>query len=265
VQHVNRARTNKGVDYENEYVKVFEFAPDGRISSVWEYLDSLYASTAFTPPAGRAPALSVDELLTTTRAVRKRLDLERPVERDVVLECLQLAFQAPNGSNGQDWGWVLVDDPALRRELAELYRAGMRDHIARDRSGEATDAAPADPRMSASVQYLAEHLEQVPVLVVPTIARRYGGATTFQQASRWGSVLPAVWSFMLALRSRGLGSAWTTIHLYREREAAELLGIPHDDHTQAGLFPVAYTKGTDFHPADRSRSEQRVGWNRWPG
>jgi nitroreductase len=105
----------------------------------------------------------------------------------------------------------------------------------------------------------------VPVLVVPTVARRYGGTTTFQQASRWGSILPAVWSFHLALRSRGLGSAWTTIHLYREREAAELLGIPYGEHFQAGLFPVAYTKGTDFRPADRARSEARIGWNRWSG
>jgi hypothetical protein len=118
--------------------------------------------------------------------------------------------------------------------------------------------------MSRSVQYLAENMERVPVLVVPTIARRYGSTTTFQQASRWGSILPAVWSFQLALRSRALGSAWTTLHLYREREAAELLGIPQGDHTQAGLFPVAYTKGTDFQPADRSRSERRVGWNHWP-
>jgi len=208
--------------------------------------------------------LSVDEVLTTTRAVRRRLDLTRPVERSIVEDCLRLAFQAPNGSNGQDWSWVLVDDPAVRQQLAELYRAGMRDHIGRDRTGE-PEAAPSDPRMSASVQYLADNLERVPVLLVPTVARRYGSTTTFQQASRWGSILPAVWSFQLALRSRGLGSAWTTLHLYRERETAELLGIPFDAHTQAGLFPVAYTIGTDFSPADRRRSASRVGWNRWPG
>jgi nitroreductase len=206
--------------------------------------------------------LSIDEVLTTTRAVRRRLDLERPVDRSVVEECLQLAFQAPNGSNGQDWHWVLVDDPGLRQEMAELYRAGMADHAARDRSGESTPRS--DPRMTASVLYLAEHLARVPVLVVPTIGRRYGTTTTFQQASRWGSILPAVWSFQLALRSRGLGSAWTTIHLYREAEMAELLGIPLDQHAQAGLFPVAYTKGTRFVPADRDLSASRVGWNLFP-
>lgn len=208
--------------------------------------------------------LGIDELLTTTRAVRRRLDLERPVPRSLVEGCLDLAFQAPNGSNGQDWHWVLVDDPATKATLADLYRQGMRDHIARDRRGE-PPAGPSDPRISASVQHLAEHLERVPVLLVPTVARRYGTETTFQQASRWGSILPAVWSFMLALRSRGLGSAWTTIHLYREREVAELLGIPFEEHTQAGLFPIAYTTGTDFSPAARDRSRATIGWNRFTG
>lgn len=205
--------------------------------------------------------LGVDELLTTTRAVRRRLDLDRPVGRAVVEECLELAFQAPNGANGQEWHWVLVDDPDLRRRMADLYRAGLAAHHARDRTGE--EERPSSPRMGASVAYLVEHLHEVPVLVVPTIGRRYGTTTTFQQASRWGSILPAVWSFMLALRSRGLGSAWTTLHLYQEAEMAELLGIP-DGHTQAGLFPVAYTKGIDFRRADRHNSAPTVGWNRYP-
>jgi nitroreductase len=208
---------------------------------------------------------SFDEVLTTTRAVRRRLDLERAVPRTVVEQCLQLAFQAPNGANGQSWAWVLVDDPDIRSELARLYRLGMADHIGRDRTGEAIEGEAGDERMDVSVQYLADNFERVPVLVVPTVARRYGATTTFQQASRWGSILPAVWSFHLALRSRGLGSAWTTLHLYREQEAAELLGIPYGEHVQVGLFPVAYTLGTTFHQADRSRSAERVGWNRWPG
>jgi nitroreductase len=210
-------------------------------------------------------ALSFDEVLTTTRAVRRRLDLDRPVERTVVEDCLQLAFQAPNGANDQSWGWVLVDDAGIRGTLAGLYRQGMADHIARDRTGETIDTESHDERMSVSVQYLADNMELVPVLVVPTVARRYGGTTTFAQASRWGSVLPAVWSLHLALRSRGLGSAWTTLHLYREEEAADVLGIPYGEHIQVGLFPVAYTLGTTFRPADRSRSPGRVGWNHWPG
>jgi nitroreductase len=207
--------------------------------------------------------LTVDEVLSTTRAVRKRLDLDRPVPRATVEECAALAFQAPNGSNQQRWGWVCVDDPDLKRAMAQAYRGGMADHAARDRAGEepVDYSTPAAQRMGASVAYLADHLEQVPVLLVPTIAGRLDSASIFTQASRWGSVLPAVWSFMLALRSRGLGSAWTTIHLYREREMAEILGIPYDEVTQAGLFPIAYTIGTEFKAADRSTS--RVRWNRW--
>ena len=208
--------------------------------------------------------MTIDELLTTTRAVRRRLDLTRPVPRPLVEQCLQLAFQAPNGSNGQDWRWVLVDDPDQRREMAALYRQGMADHAARERTAEPYHH-PTSERTAASVAHLAQHMAEVPVLVVATIGRRYGDASTFQTASRWGSILPAVWSFHLALRSRGLGSAWTTIHLYREAEMAELLGIPHREQTQVGLFPVAYTIGTDFSPGDRELSEQTYGWNGYPG
>jgi nitroreductase len=207
--------------------------------------------------------LTNDELLTTTRTVRKRLDLQRPVARDVVEECLRIAFQAPNGQNRQDYGWVVVDDPALKAQMADLYRRGMEDHQHRDRSEEKDADFRSRPQISTSVQHLKEHMHEVPMLLVPTIGRRYGRTTSFQQASLWGSILPAVWNFMLALRARGLGSAWTTIHLYREEEMADLLGIPFPDQRQAGLFPIAYTIGTDFKPADRADSEQRIFWNRW--
>ena len=212
-----------------------------------------------------ARALTVDDLLTTTRSVRQRLDLDRPVERQTVEECLRIAFQAPTGSNQQDWGWVLVDDEATRAAMATLYRQGLADHQRRDRAGEveADRTTPAAQRMNRSVTYLLEHMQDVPVLLVPTIGARYGDGSTFALASKWGSILPAVWSFMLALRSRKMGSAWTTLHLYREREMAELLGIPHHEQTQVGLFPIAYTVGTEFRAADRSESEQRIFWNRW--
>jgi nitroreductase len=215
-------------------------------------------------PAATAPLdLTIDELLTTTRTVRRRLDLQRPVSRATVEECLRLAFQAPNGSNQQGWGWVLVDDRATKEAMAALYRAGLEDHRRGDTTGEI--AATPSPRRTSSVLHLLEHMPQVPVLVVPTVDTRYGSTTTFQQASMWGSVLPGVWSFMLALRSRGLGSAWTTLHLYREAEMAELLAIPYPENTQAGLFPIAYTIGTEFRPGDRAQSEQRIFWNRWAG
>ena len=211
--------------------------------------------------------LTPDELLTTTRSVRRRLDFDRPVERDVVEECLRIAFQAPNGSNLQQYDWVVVDDPGVRKEMAEIYRGGLDDQLAASAASTAASPYPKTPaqdRIGASVYYLVEHLQDVPVLVIPTVAGRMEQlATTFDQASRWGSVLPAVWNFMLALRSRGLGSAWTTLHLHREQDMAELLGIPYEGVTQAGLFPVAYTIGTDFKPADRSKSEESIHWNHW--
>jgi nitroreductase len=210
--------------------------------------------------------LTPDELLTTTRTVRKRLDLTRSVERATVEDCLQLAFQAPNGSNQQSWSWVVVDDADTRAEMARIYGDAMDGYVGRARPADEPKvdySSPAAQRISESVAYLREHLHEVPVLVVPTTRGRFEGAGIFDQASRWGSILPAVWSFMLALRSRGLGSAWTTLHLHREQEMAELLGIPYDRVTQAGLFPVAYTIGTDFKPGDRSSSDGSIRWNHW--
>jgi nitroreductase len=213
--------------------------------------------------------LTPEELLTTTRAVRKRLDLARPVERAVIETCLRLAFQAPNGSNQQTWGWLLVDDPATKSAMADIYRAALGDYVNRPRAPKSTDAprAAASPsaafqRMTESVMHLNAHLHEVPVLVVPTFHGRAEGHDVFVQASRWGSIAPAVWSFMLALRLHGLGSSWTTLHLLREREMGELLGIPPTE-TQAGLFPVAYTLGAEFRAADRAASEQQIRWNHW--
>jgi nitroreductase len=212
-------------------------------------------------------ALTTDELLTTTRTVRKRLDLTRPVPRDLVEECLRIGFQAPNGSNLQLYNWVLIDDPGIRAQVADVYRAGLQAQL--ELSATSTEPSPypdtpAQERISESVYYLIQHMQDVPVLVIPTIASRMDRATTvFDQASRWGSVLPTVWNFMLALRTRGLGSAWTTLHLHNEKDMADLLGIPYDSATQVGLFPVAYTIGTDFKPADRSKAENTIHWNRW--
>lgn len=205
--------------------------------------------------------LTPDELLTTTRTVRKRLDLARPVERSVVEECLQLGVQAPNGSNRQQWTWVFVDDPATRAEMARIYRES-RDHF-NELQDSGSVPSRRNPSMAAAVAHLADHMHEVPVLLVPTMHGRLEQANSFAQASGWGSLLPAVWNFMLALRSRGLGSAWTTLHLWREREMAELLGIPYEQATQGGLFPVAYTVGTDFRRGDRKTSEGAIRWNHW--
>ena len=209
--------------------------------------------------------LGLDDLLTTTRSVRKRLDLDRPVDREMVRRCLEIAAQAPNGSNQQRWGWVVVDDAAVRAQVASIYRQAMADLIADPRKPTRGIDYTSDTqaRISGSVAHLHDHLHAVPVLVIPTIDGRLERANSFLQASVWGSILPAVWNFMLALRARGLGSAWTTAHLYREEEMAELLGIPYGSVTQAGLFPVAHTLGTAFAPGEREPIDRSIHWNGW--
>jgi nitroreductase len=198
-----------------------------------------------------------DGLLSTTRAVRKRLDLQRPVERDVVLDCLRVAIQAPTGGNMQRWRWLVVDDPDKRAGLADIYRRVATPYLAghRDRIG--------DNAVLDSSQFLVEHLHEVPVHVVPCILDRMSERPSVGEAAGfYGSIIPAVWSFQLALRSRGLGSVFTTLHLEHEREAGELLGIP-DTVTQVALLPVAYTVGDDFKPANRRPVETITYVNGW--
>jgi nitroreductase len=204
-----------------------------------------------------------DRLLTTTRAVRKRLDLQRPVEREVVLDCLRVALQAPSGGNSQPWRWMVIDDEEKKARLAELYRRAYAPYIAKRKEALAAEGGNPDHPIALSSDYLAEHLEEVPVLVIPCLLGRLpADAPAGEVAGFFGSVLPATWSFMLALRSRGLGSAYTTLHLEYEREAGELLGIP-DTVTQLALLPVAYTIGDEFRPADRKPPEAVTYWNGW--
>lgn len=203
--------------------------------------------------------LTADELLSTTRAVRRRLDLKRPVEREVLEECLRLAQQAPTGGFAQNWHFVVVTDPELRGGLGELWRRSGERYLARRPP---SGSAVAD-RIVASVRHLLEHIHEVPVHLIPCVEGRTDGKPGWQQAGRWGSVMPAAWSFMLAARARGLGTAWTTFHLAFEREAADLLGIPYDEVMQAALIPVAYSLGTDFKPAPRRPLDTMVHWDRW--
>ena len=204
-----------------------------------------------------------DRLLTTTRSVRKRLDLTRPVERETVLECLDVALQAPTGGNTQRWRWLVVDDADLRARIADMYRRSWAPYIAaRTKEAEAAGLRQ-DDAVVGSATYLAEHLHEVPVHVIPIALDRLPAGTDHPTVSGWyGSIIPAAWSFMLALRSRGLGSAWTTLHLYYEDEAAELLGIP-EGVAQIALLPVAYTVGDDFQPARRRPAAQVTYWNKW--
>jgi nitroreductase len=209
--------------------------------------------------------LSVDELLTTTRSVRKRLDFERPVSRDVIMECLELALQAPTGSNAQGWQWVFVEDPEKKKALADIYRANATPYLDQPKPERGDIRDQQIGAVVSSAKYLNEHFEKAPVFLIPCLEGRPDDASESNTAGFWGSLLPAAWSFMLALRSRGLGSAWTTLHLPGggEKQAAELLGIPFDKYSQGGLFPIAYTKGTDFRPAKRLPAEQLAHWDSW--
>ena len=214
--------------------------------------------------------LTPDELLATTRSVRKRLDFTRPVERSVLEECLALAQQAPTGSNLQNWHFVVVTDPVKRAALAEICRRGWD----RSRGVVETDypvRIPVDHParhdrvrdVEESALYLRDRLHEVPVHVIPCITGRTDGRSVAVQAGWWGSIVPATWSFMLAARARGLGTCWTTVHLFYEAEAAALLGIPYHEVMQTALIPVAYTLGTDFKPARRAPLATMVHWDGW--
>ncbi len=210
--------------------------------------------------------LSVDEVLTTTRSVRKRLDFDKPVPRELLMECLDLALQAPTGSNSQGWQWVFVEDADKKKAIADIYlsnasgylKAPARKYDAVDTRGERMG------KVRDSATYLAEHMHRAPVLLIPCLEGR-ADESPLGGVSFWASLFPAVWSFCLALRSRGLGTCWTTLHLLNdgERRAADVLGIPYDTYSQGGLFPIAYTKGTDFRPAKRLPAESLTHWNSW--
>jgi nitroreductase len=211
---------------------------------------------------------SPDELLTTTRAVRKRLDLSKPVEREVIEECIAIAQQAPTASNRQNWHFVVVTDSSKRDALASLYRKGAEIYMslpaAKDNERFDDPARnTTQARVRGSAMYLVEHLHEVPVHVIPCIEGRTDGLPTVAQAAQWCSIVPAAWSFMLAARARRLGTTFTSFHLFFEEDAAKLLGIPFEAFMQTALIPVAYTKGVRFRPASREPIGTVVHWNEW--
>jgi len=207
----------------------------------------------------------VDNLLCTTRSVRKRLDFDRPVEPAIIQRCIDISLQAPTGSNAQGWSVVVVTDPAKRRFIGEKYREGFETYrkVRLAPEYEKGDLrAEQQDRVVDSAMFLAKNFERAPVHVIYCIDGRFEEAGSMAQASMYGSVLPAAWSFMLAARVRGIGAAWTTIHLFAEKEISALLGIPATV-TQAVLFPVAYYTGTDFKPAKRVSPRQLTYWDQW--
>ena len=206
---------------------------------------------------------TTDRLLSTTRSVRRRLDFDRLVDPEVLQDCVRLAAYAPNASNAQDWRWLIVTDPEPRAAIAQLYREGivppMQDLLDRRRA----DGDAAGVRHSEAVLYLAERFHEVPALVIPCIRGQLDPELDLAwTASLFGSILPAVWSFQLALHSRGLASTFTTAHLLAAEEVAEMLGIP-DGYLQTCLIPVAYLRGDDLKPPARNNPDDIIAWNTW--
>lgn len=253
------AQTRSGGRYRNTYCWVMRL-DEGAIVEITSYFDSEAVARLFDDQSVDAlDRATVDRLLSTTRAIRRRFDFDRPVPRQVLLDCLRLSQQAPTASNAQNWRWVLVTDEEKRRRIAELYRSGGRPHVTRvlaerDRRG------AQDQRMIDSAVFLFENLERVPVLAIACMAERIPeDAPENLRATRYASIYPCVWSFMLALRSRGLGSVLTTLHLNAERAIGELLDIP-PSFTQMAMVPVGYIKGSPPRPADRPPVGDIVRW-----
>lgn len=217
--------------------------------------------------------LTNDELLRTTRAVRKRLDFDKPIEMSVIRECLELAVQAPTGSNAQGWQFMFVTDQAKKDKIGEYYAQawGVYEtmpfaihNLHRDTPDQSLTSS--QERSTSSAEYLAANIAKAPVLFIPCIAGRTDvpeGANMIAQTALFGSIIPAAWNFMLAARARGIGSAWTTLHLMHEKAIADLLGIPYEQFMQVALIPLAYTKGTDFKPAYRPPLETVMHVDRW--
>lgn len=216
--------------------------------------------------------LTNDELLSTTRAVRKRLDLDRPVPRELLMECLALALQAPTGSNAQGWQFMFVTDQDKKDRIAKIYKAEFDLYVNGPMSPTAQEGLSDEDqvvqnRVASSAQYLADNLARVPVYLIPCISPRTDSLgvppSSILHASILGSIIPAAWSFMLAARARGLGTCLTTLHLMKERDTAEILSIPYDSVMQVGLIPVAYTLGTEFKPGPRRPLDPIVHFDSW--
>lgn len=217
---------------------------------------------------------SVDHVLKTTRSVRLRLDLEREVPRELIEEALEVALQAPTGANTQTWRFVVVTDPAIKAGIADCYRRGaeryMADETAMSRTGVSANREYTDDDMRsgqkgkviASSVHLLENLHRVPAMIIPCIESRFENEEPFVQASMYGSILPAAWSLMLALRARRVASTWTSLHLVYEHDVRALIGIP-ENYTQAALLPLAWLTGGDLHPAKRLPLSAVACWNHW--
>ncbi len=212
--------------------------------------------------------MDVETLLTTTRSVRKALDVSAPVDVGEIRDCLRIGLQAANGSNQQAWRWIVVTDPALRTSIAELYRQAYLGKVGGEFLAGLIPAGTPGAALMSSTEWLVEHLAEVPVLVIPCYEPTYPrtqGDESFYLATLYGSIFPAVWNFQLALRTRRYGTCITTLHLNHETAVRELLGIP-ETYVQGCLLPVARVRaGYEFRPAPRRPLDEVVAMNRWDG
>jgi nitroreductase len=212
--------------------------------------------------------MDIDQLLTTTRSARKSLDLNAHVDIDDIRECLRIAMQAANGSNQQSWRWLVIADPALRHQLAELYRDAYLLRVGGQMLGDLMPGSSPEGRLMSSTEWLVENLAKVPLLVIPCYQPylpRIDGDESFYQATLYGSIFPAVWNFQLALHAHGYGTCITTLHLHHEDAVAKLLEIP-DSYTQGCLLPVGRLRaGHTFRPARRRPLDEVIAVDRWSG
>lgn len=216
-------------------------------------------------------SLTPKELLTTTRAVRKRLDLEKPVEIELVKKCIEIAQQAPSASNRQNWHFLIITDQYLKNSLSDLFQKGWHSYIdsptsvAKTMNSDDPKKSKTQRRIYESAKYLVDNLRNVPVFVIPCVEGRTDGSnvSVVVQSAIWGSIAPAVWNFVLAARLYGLGTTWTSFHLRFEKDAAELLKIPYEKVMQVALLPVAFYKGSSFRPAPRDPVDKIIHVNTW--
>lgn len=213
--------------------------------------------------------LGADDLLRTTRSVRKRLDFERPVAKEVLRECVETALQAPSGSNRWALQFVIVTDPERRRAIGDVYRDCYETYRSLDGVyiGSIDKGAPdrneQQQRTTLSADHLGEHMGEAPALVAACAPARAEDGPAIRKTTLLGSVLPGMWSFMLAARLRGLGTALTTVGLFDEPRTYEAFGIPIEEVTIGAITPVAYTKGNDFKPALRPDPDEVIHWEGW--
>jgi nitroreductase len=218
--------------------------------------------------AVRSATIDITYLLTATRSARKTLDLDAPVDLADIRECLRIGLQAANGSNQQNWRWLVVFDPALRDKIAELYRKAYLLRVGGQLFADKMPAGTPETRLMSSTEWLVVNMAKVPLLVIPCYEAylpRIDGDESFHLATLYGSIFPPVWNFELALHTRGYGTCITTLHLQYEAEVRQLLGIP-ENYVQGCLLPVGRLRaGHTFRPAVRRPVEEVVALDRWDG